>query len=85
MPNNFTVFIAAAGDQTSKPLEEAIHGMFSYFIMKGREGNTDTNTDNKITAQELHNYVKENVSQQSSGSQTPELHGDKDRVHMQFN
>ena len=41
--------------------------------------------DNKITAQELHNYVKENVTQQSSGSQTPELQGDKDRVLVQFN
>ena len=28
IPNNFTVFSAAAGDQTSKPLEEAKHGMF---------------------------------------------------------
>ena len=25
---------AAAGDQTAKPLEEAKHGMFSYFLMK---------------------------------------------------
>ena len=85
IPNNFTVFSAAAGDQTSKPLEEAKHGMFSYFLMKGMEGDADTNLDNKITAQELHNYVKENVTQQSSGSQTPELQGDKDRVLVQFN
>ena len=85
IPNNFTVFSAAAGDQTSKPLEEAKHGMFSYFLMKGMEGDADTNSDNKITAQELHNYVKENVTQQSSGSQTPELQGDKDRVLVQFN
>jgi hypothetical protein len=85
IPNNFTVFSAAAGDQTSKPLEEAKHGMFSYFLMKGMEGDADTNSDNKITAQELHNYVKENVTQQSSGSQTPELQGDKDRVLAQFN
>jgi len=85
IPNNFTVFSAAAGDQTSKPLEEAKHGMFSYFLMKGMEGDADTNADNKITAQELHNYVKENVTQQSSGSQTPELQGDKDRVLVQFN
>ena len=85
IPSNFTVFSAAAGDQTSKPLEEAKHGMFSYFLMKGMEGDADTNSDNKITAQELHNYVKENVTQQSSGSQTPELQGDKDRVLVQFN
>ena len=85
IPNNFTVFSAAAGDQTSKPLEEAKHGMFSYFLMKGMEGDADINADNKITALELHNYVKENVTQQSSGSQTPELQGDKDRLIVQFN
>ena len=34
---------AAAGDQTAKPLEEAKHGMFSYFLMKGMEGDADAN------------------------------------------
>ena len=29
IPDNFTVFTAAAGDQTAKPLEEAKHGLFS--------------------------------------------------------
>ena len=76
IPSNFTVFTAASGDQTSKPLEEAKHGMFSYFLMKGMEGDADSNNDKKITALELHNYVRENVVQQSSGSQTPELQGD---------
>ena len=85
IPNNFTLFSAAAGDQTSKPLEEAKHGMFSYFLMKGMEGDADANNDNKITARELHAYVEQNVVQQSSGSQTPELQGDKERVLVQFN
>ena len=59
--------------------------MFSYFLMKGMEGDADINSDNKITARELHAYVEQNVVQQSSGSQTPELQGDKDRVLVQFN
>jgi len=85
IPSGFTLFSAASNEQISRLLEEAKHGMFSYFLMKGMEGDADTNADNKITAQELHNYVKENVTQQSSGSQTPELQGDKDRVLVQFN
>ena len=84
VPDNFTVFTAAAGDQTAKPLEEAKHGMFSYFLMKGMEGEADQNQDNKITAGELHQYVQANVVQQSSGSQTPELQGDASRVLVQF-
>ena len=55
---------AAAGDQTAKPLIEAKHGMFSYFLMKGMEGEADANNDNEITAGELHSYVQTNVIQQ---------------------
>ena len=84
IPEGFTVMTAAAGDQTAKPLEEAKHGMFSYFLMKGMEGDADTNQDNLITAGELHTYVQQNVIQQSSGSQTPELQGDPDRVLVRF-
>ena len=85
IPDGFTLFSAASNEQISRSLEEAKHGMFSYFLMKGMEGDADINADNKITAQELHSYVKDNVTQQSSGSQTPELQGDKDRVLVQFN
>ena len=84
IPEGFTVMTAAAGDQTAKPLEEAKHGMFSYFLMKGMEGDADANSDNEITAGELHAYVQQNVIQQSSGSQTPELQGDADRVLVRF-
>ena len=85
IPDGFTLFSAASNEQISRPLEDAKHGMFSYFLMKGMEGDADTNADNKITASELHAYVKENVTQQSSGSQIPELQGDKDRVLVKFN
>ena len=84
IPDGFTVFTAAGGDQTAKPLEEAKHGMFSYFLMKGMEGDADSNSDNQITAAELHEYVEQNVVQQSGGSQVPELQGDAGRVLVRF-
>ena len=84
IPDNFTVFTAAAGDQTAKPLEEAKHGLFSYFLMKGMEGEADRNKDNTITAGELHAYIQANVIQQSAGSQTPTLQGDANRVLVRF-
>ena len=58
--------------------------MFSYFLMKGMEGEADSNNDNFITAKELHAYVQQNVIQQSAGSQTPELQGDANRVLVSF-
>ena len=58
--------------------------MFSYFLMQGMEGEADSNQDNQITAGELHTYVQQNVVQQFSGSQTPEIQGDIDRVLVRF-
>ena len=84
LPKGFTVLTAAGGDQIAKPLKEAQHGMFSYFLMKGMEGGADSNSDNQITARELHTYVRENVVQQSGGSQVPELQGDAERVLVRF-
>ncbi|MDC0548876.1 caspase family protein, partial [Alphaproteobacteria bacterium] len=34
IPDGFTLFSAASNEQISRPLEEAKHGMFSYFLMK---------------------------------------------------
>ena len=58
--------------------------MFSYFLMKGMEGDADSNSDNQITARELNTYVRENVVQQSGGSEVPELQGDAERVLERF-
>ena len=84
LPPNFTVLTASSALEFSGPLKEAKHGMFSYFLMKGMEGDADANRDNQISAGELHAYVQQNVIQQSSGTQTPELQGDADRVLVRF-
>jgi uncharacterized caspase-like protein len=84
MPENFTLITASSGDEFSGPLEEAKHGLFSYFLMKGMEGDADSNQDNRITAGELHQFVKENVLRQSADKQTPELQGNADRVLVTF-
>ena len=55
-----------------------------YFLMRGMEGYADANSDNQITAGELHAYVQQNVIQQSSGSQTPEIQGDANRVLVRY-
>ena len=48
------------------------------------EGDADSNQDKKITAGELHQFVKENVLRQSADKQTPELQGNADRVLVTF-
>ena len=76
---------AASGDETAKPLEEAKHGMFSYFLMKGMEGEADADNDNEITAGELHSYVTDQCHTAIIRfTDTPELQGDADRVLVRF-
>lgn len=84
IPDGFTVLSAAKGDQTSQSLEEAKHGLFSYFLMRGLEGDADANNDNQITAGELHSFVTDKVERQSGFKQTPDLQGDAERVLVRF-
>ena len=52
---------AAKDNQTSQSIEEAKHGLFSYYMMLGMEGGADTNNDNKITASELFAFIKKKL------------------------
>ncbi len=86
-PDNFTIFTASNYDQTSGSIEEAKHGMFSYYLMKGLEGNADNNKDKKITNGELIAYLKDNVSQEAftqNRQQDPMLAGDPDKVLLRY-
>ena len=47
IPDNFTIFSASRLDQISSGLKEVNHGIFSYYLMKGMEGNADANKDKK--------------------------------------
>jgi len=78
IPDKFTVFSASAGRETAKILEEAEHGLFSYYMMKGLEGEADANSDNQITNGELIAFINKNVSRQAN--QTPQLNGDPNQV-----
>ena len=84
IPEGFTVLSAAKAEQTSQSLEEAKHGLFSYFLMRGLEGDADNDNDNQITAGELLDFVTEKVGRQSGYKQTPDLQGDRERVLVRF-
>ncbi len=86
-PDNFTIFSASNYDQVSGGIEEAKHGMFSYYLMLGLEGNADENKDKKITNGELIAYLKDNVSLEAltqNREQDPMLAGDPDNVLMSY-
>jgi len=65
LPTNTTLISSSSGSQISASSVEIGHGLFSYFVMKGLEGEADLNKDQKITAQELHAYVAERVGKEA--------------------
>ena len=82
---DFTIFSASKNTQISSGLKKAKHGIFSYYLMKGLEGNADSNNDKKITNGELLVYMDQNVSQKAAElgrQQNPSLAGDPDKVLM---
>ena len=87
IPNNFTIFTASKLNQISSGIKEANHGIFSYYLMKGLEGNADLNKDRNITNSELLAYMDENVSQKASElgrQQNPTLSGDPNKILMSY-
>ncbi len=76
VPDNYLVFAAGETDQIAGVEPEVKHGRFSYFVFKGLEGEADANQDGKISAGELHTYVRESVGRFSAGAQTPTMLGD---------
>jgi hypothetical protein len=82
-PDHFTVITASQADQISSSSPDLKHGIFSYYLMKGMEGDADANKDGKITLGEMQTYLVENVGRQAgmmSRKQEPQLIGDISRV-----
>jgi len=57
-----SVYTATSANQISSALQDKKHGIFSYWLMKGLQGNADTDSDSFITHNELRAYLDENVS-----------------------
>ena len=82
-PDSFTVISASQADQISSSSPDLKHGIFSYYLMRGMEGDADANRDGRITAGEMHTYLTELVARQAgmlNRQQVPQLNGDANRV-----
>ena len=88
IPNNFNIFSASQATQVSSSMDKAKQGIFSYYLMKGLEGNADSNKDRNITNQEMHNYLKNKVSQKAleiySREQLPAFNGSPEKILWKY-
>jgi hypothetical protein len=83
LPSNFTLFSAAANDETAISHPTQKNGLFSYWMMRGLGGEADSNNDNKLTNGELHAFISDKVQKTAISKghkQNPQLVGDKDKV-----
>lgn len=82
LPANVTILAAAGRDQLSSSLAATRHGLFSYYLMKGLEGDA-ANGGRAITIGALESYLLQQVPAEAAKlgrSQYPELIGDESRV-----
>jgi len=85
IPSNFTVISASAPDQISSSSPELQHGIFSYYLMRGMEGEADLNKDRHITVLEMESFLSEHVLKRAKAmgrNQQPQVFGDKSKVLM---
>lgn len=65
IPDKLNVFSASSNDQVSSGWPDKKHGLFTYFMLKGIQGNADKNNDKQVSYEELSNYIKLNVERQA--------------------
>jgi WD40 repeat protein len=65
------IFTASAAGELSQEFPEFSHGVFTYYLLKGLEGNADYNNDYTVTINELMQYVEEQVKRKTHGAQNP--------------
>ena len=58
---NACVLTSSTGDQISSWYPAKKHGLYTYYFLKGLQGEADVDKDGKITGGELHNYLSNEV------------------------
>lgn len=87
-PANATIITSAAVDQVSTWYPEKKHSLFTYYFLKGLQGEADANKDGKITTGEMKEYLKEHVpymARRLTGTeQQPVVTGNDSEILVRF-
>ncbi len=73
---SMVVISAAAGNQISNAMPEKRHGLFTYYFLKGLQGEADANKDGGVDVEELYAYMKPKVETEArrmNAEQSPQL------------
>lgn len=85
---NACVLTSSTGDQISSWYPAKKHGLYTYYFLKGLQGDADANKDGIVTGGELHNYLDEEVSYMARRlhmrEQHPQIMGSKNAVIVKY-
>lgn len=85
---NFSVFSSSGPGETSLAFDISQSGLFTYYLCAGLQGNADQDNNGRITSGELSDYIRGQViktsSSKLSGLQTPEFHGNRDTILVEY-
>jgi helicase len=65
------ILTASGANEVSAENDELQHGVFTYFLIKGLQGLSDTDSDGLITVDEVYTYVSKQVPQATNQEQHP--------------
>ena len=85
---NACVLTSSTGDQISSWYPAKKHGLYTYYFLKGLQGEADADKDGNITGGELHKYLDEEVSYMARRlhmrEQHPQIMGSKKAVIVKY-
>ena len=77
--SDFAMLLSSTSSENSAEADRLQQSVFSYYLIKGLEGEADANRDKRISIQELFNFVRERVRRFTENRQSPTLTGQFDR------
>lgn len=87
-PGGVAILSAATGTQIAGTLPDRRHGLFSYFVMRGLEGEADADGNGLLTVGELNDWIGPRVTRAAGllgrPAQTPGLEGDPGAVIARY-
>jgi uncharacterized caspase-like protein len=65
------ILTASGANEVSAESDELQHGIFTHFLIKGLQGEADSDGDGLITVDEVYTYVSKQVPQATNQEQHP--------------
>ncbi|MEM7373330.1 MAG: caspase family protein [Bacteroidota bacterium] len=82
------IFTSASGTQIASWYPDQSHSLFTYYFLKGIQGDANTNRDRQLTLEEMRGYLEQEVPYMArrlkNRVQTPEVYGASQQVLINY-